>query len=77
MFIYVAPEARVAERHALRPVQTMMGQALATLYVELEARHSHTGRLSIPARYLLSAALLTVEQNDSADLFSKHEPQLS
>ena len=54
MFSYVAPEARVPERHPLRPIRAMVDQALAALDTEFEALYSHTGRSSIPQEYLLS-----------------------
>jgi hypothetical protein len=43
MFSYVAPEARVPERHPLRPIRAMVDQALAALDAEFEALYSHTG----------------------------------
>ena len=56
MFSYVAPEARVPERHPLRPIRAMVDQALSALDAEFEALYSHTGRPSIrkrPAKYIL------------------------
>ena len=60
MFSYVAPEARVPERHPLRPIRAMVDQALAALDAEFEALYSHTGRPSIPPEYLLRATLLQI-----------------
>ena len=51
MFSYVAPEARVPERHPLRAVRAMVDQALAALDAEFEALYSHTGRPSIPPEH--------------------------
>lgn len=60
MFSYVAPEARVPERHPLRPIRAMVDQALTALDAEFEALYSHTGRPSIPPEYLLRATLLQI-----------------
>lgn len=37
---YVAPEARVPERHPLRPIRAMVDQALAVFDAELEALYA-------------------------------------
>ncbi len=60
MFSYVAPEARVPERHPLRALRAMVDQALTALDAEFEALYSHTGRPSIPPEYLLRATLLQI-----------------
>jgi transposase len=60
MFRYVAPEARVSERHPLRAIRAMVDQALTALDAEFEALYSHTGRPSIPPEYLLRATLLQI-----------------
>ena len=62
MFSYVAPEARVPERHPLRAIRAMVDQALTALDAEFEALCSHTGRPSIPPEYLLRATLLQIRK---------------
>jgi transposase len=56
----MAPEARLPERHPLRPIRVMVDQALAALDAEFEALYSHTGRPSIPPEYLLRATPLQI-----------------
>ncbi len=60
MFSYVAPEARVPERHPLWPIRAMVDQALGALDAEFAALYSHIGRPSIPPEYLLRATLLQI-----------------
>lgn len=48
MFSYVSPEARVPQRHPLRPIREMMDRVLAALDDDFQALYSHTGRPSIP-----------------------------
>lgn len=60
MFSYVSPEARVPQRHPLRPIREMVDRALAALDDDFEVLYSHTGRPSIPPEYLLRASLLQI-----------------
>ena len=60
MFSCVAPEARVPKRHPLRAIRRMVDQTLTALDAEFEALYSHTGRPSIPPKYLLRATLLQI-----------------
>jgi transposase len=60
MFSYVAPEARVPERHPLRAIRAMVDRTLTPLDAEFEAFYSHTGRPSSPPEYLLRATLLQI-----------------
>ncbi len=60
MFIYVSPEDFVPADHPLRPIRTMVDQALESLSVEFDRMYSHTGRPSIPPERLLKALILQV-----------------
>ncbi len=55
MFSYLSPEARVPQDHPLRPIRSMVNQALAELSGEFQARYSREGRPSIPPEKLLRA----------------------
>jgi transposase len=58
LFSYVDLEARVPAEHPLRPIRTIVDEALSALSGELEALYSHLGRPSIPPERLLRALLL-------------------
>jgi transposase len=58
LFSYVDLEARVAADHPLRPIRTIVDDALSGLSGELEALYSNLGRPSIPPERLLRALLL-------------------
>src|SRR5688572_14175628 len=58
LFSYVDLEARVAADHPLRPIRTIVNDALGELSGELEPLYSHLGRPSIPPERLLRALLL-------------------
>ena len=58
LFSYVDLEARVAADHPLRPIRTIVNDALSGLSSEFEALYSHLGRPSIPPERLLRALLL-------------------
>lgn len=58
LFSYVDLEARVAADHPLRPIRTIVNDALGGLSGEFEALYSHLGRPSIPPERLLRALLL-------------------
>jgi transposase len=58
LFSYVDLEARVAADHPLRPIRTIVNEALSGLSGEFEALYSHLGRPSIPPERLLRALLL-------------------
>jgi transposase len=58
LFSYVDLEARVAADHPLRPIRTIVNDALSGLSGEFEALYSHLGRPSIPPERLLRALLL-------------------
>ena len=60
MFSYLSPEARVPQDHPLRPIRTMVNQALADLSGEFRAMYSREGRPSIAPEKLLRALLLQV-----------------
>jgi transposase len=60
MFSYVAPEARVPERHPLRAIRAMVDQALAALDAGFVVPYLHTGRPSVPPEYPLCATLLQI-----------------
>jgi len=60
MFSYLSPEARVPQDHPLRPIRTMVNQALKELSGEFQAMYSREGRPSIPPEKLLRALLLQV-----------------
>jgi transposase len=58
LFSYVDLEARVAVDHPLRPIRTIVNDALRGLSGELETLYSNLGRPSIPPERLLRALLL-------------------
>ena len=58
LFSYVDLEARVAADHPLRPIRTIVNDALAELSGEFEVLYSPLGRPSIPPERLLRALLL-------------------
>ena len=58
LFSYVDLEARVAADHPLRPIRTIVNDALSGLSGAFEALYSHLGRPSIPPERLLRALLL-------------------
>jgi transposase len=58
LFSYVDLEARVADDHPLRPIRTIVNDALSGLSGALEALYSHLGRPSIAPERLLRALLL-------------------
>src|SRR5262245_40865349 len=58
LFSYVDLEARVAADHPLRPIRTIVNDALSGLSGEFEALYSNLGRPSIPPERLLRAVLL-------------------
>ena len=58
LFSYVDLEARVAADHPLRPIRTIVDDALGGLSGEFEALYSPLGRPSIPPEMLLRALLL-------------------
>jgi transposase len=58
MFIYLSPEDFVPADHPLRPIRTMVDQALESLSAEFDRMYSHTGRPSIPPERLLKALIL-------------------
>jgi transposase len=60
MFSYVSLEHRVPENHPLRPLRTMVEQALVELSPAFEVLYSRVGRPSIPPEKLLRALLLQV-----------------
>jgi hypothetical protein len=53
LFSYVDLEARVAADHPLRPIRTIVNDALSGLSGEFEALYSNLGRPSIPPERLL------------------------
>ena len=58
LFSYVDLEARVPAEHPLRPIRTIVDEALSALSGEFETLYSHLGRPSIPPERLLRALLL-------------------
>jgi transposase len=60
MFSYVSLEQRVPENHPLRPIRTVVDQALVELSAAFEGVYSRVGRPSIPPEKLLRALLLQV-----------------
>src|SRR5499433_2124984 len=58
MFSYISPEQRVRKDHPLRPIRTMVDQALKQLSPEFNKMYSKVGRPSIPPEQLLRALLL-------------------
>lgn len=60
MFSYISPEARVPEKHPLRPIRAMIYEALVQMDSKLEKLYSQTGRPSIAPERLVRALLLQV-----------------
>lgn len=60
MFSYVSLEARVPTSHPLRPIRTMVDEALASMTAEFDAIYAIEGRPSIAPERLLRALLLQV-----------------
>ena len=60
MFSYISPEERVPADHPLRPIRSMVDQALNGMSPLFETLYSHTGRPGIPPERLLRALLLQV-----------------
>ena len=58
LFSYVSCEARVPSDHPLRPIRSIVADALNILSPEFERLYSHEGRPSIPPEKLLRALLL-------------------
>src|SRR5262249_7035991 len=58
MYSYISPEQRVRKDHPLRPIRTMVDQALKQLSPEFNKMYSKVGRPSIPPEQLLRALLL-------------------
>jgi len=58
LFSYVDLEGRVPADHPLRPIRTIVDEALSALSGEFETLYSHLGRPSIPPERLLRALLL-------------------
>jgi hypothetical protein len=58
MFSYVSPEARVPQKHPLRPIRKMVDKALAELSQKFTELYSHAGRPSVAPEYLLKGSLL-------------------
>ena len=60
MFSYVSLEDRVPPSHPLRPVRTIVDEALAAMTAEFDAMYAIEGRPSIAPERLLRALLLQV-----------------
>jgi transposase len=60
LFSYVSCEARVPTGHPLRPIRTIVDQALEVISPDFERLYSKIGRPSIPPEKLLPALLLQV-----------------
>jgi transposase len=58
LFSYLSCEARVPEDHPLRPIRTIVDQALRVLSPAFDQLYSDLGRPSIPPEKLLRALLL-------------------
>src|SRR5260370_30862563 len=58
LFSYVSCEARVPRDHPLRPIRSIVDEALVVLSPEFETLYSSIGRPSIPPEKLLRALLL-------------------
>jgi transposase len=58
LFSYLSCEARVPKDHPLRPIRTLVDQALAVLSPVFDQLYSDIGRPSIPPEKLLRALLL-------------------
>ena len=55
LFSYVSCEARVPERHPLRPIRAIVDEALEVLSADFSKLYSQIGRPSIPPEKLLRA----------------------
>lgn len=60
LFSYISPEQRVAARHPLRTIRTLVREVLAQMDRDFRTLYSTTGRPSIPPEQLLSALVLQV-----------------
>ena len=60
MFSYLSPEERVPEKHPLRPIRSMVDDALKVLSPTFSQMYSTFGRPSIAPEKLLRALLLQV-----------------
>lgn len=60
LFSYISPEERVPADHPLRPIRSMVDQALKGMSPLFETLYSATGRPGIPPERLLRALLLQV-----------------
>jgi transposase len=58
LFAYVDLEARVPEAHPLRPIRTIVNQALGALSGDFERLYGRIGRPGVPPEKLLRALLL-------------------
>ncbi|MGH2610190.1 MAG: IS5 family transposase [Tepidiformaceae bacterium] len=60
MFSYLSPEQRVPQDHPLRPIRTMVDEALRALSPRFETLYARVGRPSIAPEKLLRALVLQV-----------------
>jgi transposase len=60
MFSYISLDARVPKHHPLRPIRTMVDQALKAMSRDFSRVYSTEGRPSLPPERLLRALLLQV-----------------
>jgi transposase len=60
VFSYVSPEQRIPQDHPLRPLRTMVDEALRKLQPRFSKLYAKTGRPSIAPEKLLRALLLQV-----------------
>jgi transposase len=60
LFLYISTEQRVPADHPLRPIRTMVDNALKGMHNRFAEQYSQTGRPSIPPEQLLRALLLQV-----------------
>lgn len=60
LFSYISPEARVPKNHPLRPIRTMVNEALRELSPVFKEMYSHTGRRSIAPEKLLRSLLIQI-----------------
>jgi transposase len=58
LFSYVSCEARVPSDHPLRPIRSIVDEALEVMSADFEQLYAKTGRPSIPPEKLLRALLL-------------------
>ena len=68
MFSCVSPEARVAVKHPLRPIRSVISEALAQMDGPFARLYAQTGRPSIAPERLIQALLL-IEQLEYNLLF--------